>query len=424
MVKLTSSMEQQYASAQDTIKALEGKVGELERVVKEREREREEREREKEREREREREWEKVEVVKEETRLNAVQQEEGGQETPQSLTLFLTDWKKSVEGQWSSIKEEWVSERERMKRVREEWETKIRTVDTGLDKINQIHGTTMGLVKEVQGQKGEVRRIQERVWRDLVGGGGVGGVQVGNGDVVKGATGSGLVTPPSPRSQSSDSEGRSGSSGGAGSGRRRKRRSVSEGRGRMMMLSGARKLLVGEREEDGEESDDDDATLAEEGSGGLDAVKVTEGSSTSSTKTRTTKLKGSDEHDGDNDGMGNVTTVSRAYHLPFLLDIQKERVFDDDYYEDSGSSVFASEDEEEEEEEEGRKVPGPRNRRRTGGVKTKGKVKVKSTSLPGAMPTPESSLAASDIIVVPRPGEASATSMTNTKSVSFFNFHS
>jgi hypothetical protein len=41
---------------------------------------------------------------------------------PDSLTQMLSDWKKSVKGQWSSVREEWVAERERLVSAGEEWE--------------------------------------------------------------------------------------------------------------------------------------------------------------------------------------------------------------------------------------------------------------------------------------------------------------
>jgi hypothetical protein len=45
---------------------------------------------------------------------------------------MLTNWKKSVEGQRSSVCEEWASERERLASAREEWESKVRAVETNL----------------------------------------------------------------------------------------------------------------------------------------------------------------------------------------------------------------------------------------------------------------------------------------------------
>jgi hypothetical protein len=45
---------------------------------------------------------------------------------------MLTNWTKSVEGQWSSAHEEWESEREQLTSAREEWESKARAVEVTL----------------------------------------------------------------------------------------------------------------------------------------------------------------------------------------------------------------------------------------------------------------------------------------------------
>jgi len=49
---------------------------------------------------------------------------------------MLNEWKKGVEGQWSNVQEEWKSERERLARAKEEWETKVMgAVESGVGKI-------------------------------------------------------------------------------------------------------------------------------------------------------------------------------------------------------------------------------------------------------------------------------------------------
>jgi hypothetical protein len=45
---------------------------------------------------------------------------------------MLTEWKKSVECQWSSSREEWVAECERLAYAREEWESKVRSIEANL----------------------------------------------------------------------------------------------------------------------------------------------------------------------------------------------------------------------------------------------------------------------------------------------------
>jgi hypothetical protein len=45
---------------------------------------------------------------------------------------MLTEWKKTVEDQWPSMREEWASERERLNSAREEWESKVQAVEGDL----------------------------------------------------------------------------------------------------------------------------------------------------------------------------------------------------------------------------------------------------------------------------------------------------
>jgi hypothetical protein len=109
------------------------------------------------------------------------------------LTQVLGDWKKSVEGQWFSVREEWAEESERLASAREEWESKVKAVETNL-------GTTaakfhVGLASLAVLQQ---RQQQQQASRPL---------GLGNGEVVKGFHGSGrggLVAFPSPRSLSTD----------------------------------------------------------------------------------------------------------------------------------------------------------------------------------------------------------------------------
>jgi hypothetical protein len=39
---------------------------------------------------------------------------------------MLNKWKKSFAGQWSSVREEWTTERKRFASAREEWESKVK----------------------------------------------------------------------------------------------------------------------------------------------------------------------------------------------------------------------------------------------------------------------------------------------------------
>jgi len=101
-------------------------------------------------------------------------------EERESLTKMLNEWKKGVEGQWSSVQEEWNQERERLSKAREEWESKTKSIEQGL-------GTT---ISKVESGLANMAAFQNQ-HRFL------------NGEVKH--NGGGLVTPPSPRSLSSDS---------------------------------------------------------------------------------------------------------------------------------------------------------------------------------------------------------------------------
>jgi hypothetical protein len=45
------------------------------------------------------------------------------------------EWRKGEEGQWSSFREEWTQERERLAQACDEFEFKLRHVDSGLESI-------------------------------------------------------------------------------------------------------------------------------------------------------------------------------------------------------------------------------------------------------------------------------------------------
>ncbi|KAH8832571.1 hypothetical protein DL96DRAFT_1582632 [Flagelloscypha sp. PMI_526] len=114
------------------------------------------------------------------------------------LKTILNDWKKSVEGQWSDVRDEWKVERERLSKAREEFESKSREYELRTSTATWV-------------QSNVSPNHQKR---------------------------NGLVTPPSPRSLSADS-----------SRDRRRRRRSSRGRSR----SGSRSSRDGA---------DTDATLA------------------------------------------------------------------------------------------------------------------------------------------------------------------
>ena len=119
-----------------------------------------------------------------------------------SITSLMSEWKKSVEGQWSSVQEEWSQERERLARAREEWEARARAVDSGLERMNGVQSSIVRAQEKLEVQLGAVIDHQGGTIKHNI------------------TTNGGLATPPSPpRSQSSDS--------GKYARRRRRRRSSS-----------------------------------------------------------------------------------------------------------------------------------------------------------------------------------------------------
>jgi hypothetical protein len=45
---------------------------------------------------------------------------------------MLTKWKKSVEGQWSSVHKEWATGCQRLASAREEWQSKVENFESNL----------------------------------------------------------------------------------------------------------------------------------------------------------------------------------------------------------------------------------------------------------------------------------------------------
>ena len=215
VMALTSSLEAQHSAAQGTIQALETKVESLETMLR-----------------------------AAEEALAKAQQPQAPPPAPKevveveglSLVDKMAEWKKAVEGQWGTVQEEWTHERERLSKAREEWESKLRQVDSGLEKMASLQSTLTTQQQQIQVQLQHHQQLQQSSMHSFH--------HIGNGDILK--HNGGLVTPPSPRSQSSDS----------GRYRRRRRRS-SGSRGRS---SSGERAATGSVE--GDDDPDTDATLA------------------------------------------------------------------------------------------------------------------------------------------------------------------
>ncbi|KAF8956899.1 hypothetical protein BDZ97DRAFT_1925063 [Flammula alnicola] len=232
VMALTSTLEAQHSTAQMTISTLESKVASLEAMLKAAEEALAQTQAQAQAQRPPRQPSASTSTEPEQVAVDAaasaVKQEK------ESLVEMMAEWKKSVEGQWGTVQEEWTQERERLGKAREEWEAKSRQVDTGLEKMATLQTTLASQQQQIQVQ------LQQHIQQHsaLIHG-------LGNGDAIK--PNGGLVTPPSPRSQSSDS----------GRYRRRRRRSGAGSRARA-----ASRGSSGSREEGEGDDVDTDATLA------------------------------------------------------------------------------------------------------------------------------------------------------------------
>ena len=102
--------------------------------------------------------------------------EEEREKERESLTEMINEWKKGVEGKWTSVQEEWSVEKDRLRRARDEWESKTKAIEDGI-------------LARVEAR---LSLVQPRDSHPYI-----------NGSAKP--NGQGLVTPPSPRSLSSDS---------------------------------------------------------------------------------------------------------------------------------------------------------------------------------------------------------------------------
>ncbi|KAI0341540.1 hypothetical protein BDW22DRAFT_1346327 [Trametopsis cervina] len=176
-LELSRSLEAQHSTAQSTISVLESKVAALESLVHT---------------------TQSQVQAQAETHQQLIQAAETARTAPQtssathhettqekereSLTQMINEWKKSVEGKWDGVQEEWKDERDRLRRAREEWEARVRSVEHKVD--NSSSKVDSGLASLATFQA--LHRPQANGHAKL-------------------ASSGGLVTPPSPRSLSAES---------------------------------------------------------------------------------------------------------------------------------------------------------------------------------------------------------------------------
>lgn len=161
-VEFNNSLQAQHTTAQTTISQLQSKIATLEELVQ----------------------ATQLQLQQQNTAQEAAQAEilKAVREPPrdperESLTAMLDEWKKNVESQWSAVQEEWSQERERLSKVKEEWESRARTLELSMDaKINAGVASLMALQRQDRFPNGDIK----------INGGG------------------GLVTPPSPVSVASN----------------------------------------------------------------------------------------------------------------------------------------------------------------------------------------------------------------------------
>lgn len=171
-LELSRSLQQQHATAQTTISLLESKVATLESLVQ---------------------------VTQSQVQAQTETQQEivrsvedvraavaaapapappAEEEPKESITEMLNQWKKNVEGRWSTVQEEWNDERERLRRAKEEWEARVRQVETGLESTVTKVDSGLASIASFQVQQHQAPNGHAKL---------------------------GLVTPPSPRSLSAES---------------------------------------------------------------------------------------------------------------------------------------------------------------------------------------------------------------------------
>ena len=162
-MEFNNSLQAQHTAAQTTISQLQSKIAALEELVQATQLQLQQQN--------------SAQEIAQAEILKAVREPARDPER-ESLAAMLNEWKKNVEGQWSAVQEEWSQERERLSKAKEEWESRARTLELGLDaKINAGVASLAALQRHDRFPNGDIK----------INGGG------------------GLVTPPSPVSVASNS---------------------------------------------------------------------------------------------------------------------------------------------------------------------------------------------------------------------------
>lgn len=173
-LEFSRSLEAQHTMAQSTIHMLESKVASLENLVHDTQTQVQT---------QAETTQQLAEVVKavEISSQGPPSSDDDRMHERESLTEIVNEWKKSVEGRWTGVQEEWTEERERLRRARDEWELRVRGLEDGVGNAVSKLESGLSVLSAFQGQQHQ---------------------QLPNGSFKHSG---GLVTPPSPRSLSAES---------------------------------------------------------------------------------------------------------------------------------------------------------------------------------------------------------------------------
>ncbi|KAH9933678.1 uncharacterized protein BXZ73DRAFT_101063 [Epithele typhae] len=109
--------------------------------------------------------------------------EEARKEERELLTSMFVEWKKNVEGKWSSVHKDWTEEREHLRQARDEWESRMRAAEE----------TVSIAATEVENGQMSLASFQAQPQQKYMD------------DNAKPQSSGSLVTPPSPRSLSAES---------------------------------------------------------------------------------------------------------------------------------------------------------------------------------------------------------------------------
>ena len=149
-LELSRSLQAQLTSAQDTIRLLEVKVVELQQLAQATQ--------------------DKVDdqqahqaAIKEVMESMRVPEKEREKER-KYFAEIINEWMKGVEGKWTSVQEEWSVERDRLRRARDEWESKTKTIQDSV--LARVESRLPPIQPRYNGSGTSPRSPQNSHWTD------------------------------------------------------------------------------------------------------------------------------------------------------------------------------------------------------------------------------------------------------------------